>query len=50
VDGDFDSWMQAYGCVMPHGDDLIMIYNGNGFGGSGFGWTRLPGGAEECAR
>jgi hypothetical protein len=42
--GDFDSWMQAYACVVPHGEDLVMFYNGNGFGEAGFGWARLPGG------
>lgn len=42
---DFDSWMQAYGCILPHGDDLVMFYNGNDFGHAGFGWARLPGGA-----
>ena len=43
--GDFDSWMQAYSCVLPSGPDLIMVYNGNGFGKTGIGWARLPGGA-----
>lgn len=42
---DFDGWMQAYGCVTPCGPDLVMIYNGNHFGQTGFGWARLPGGA-----
>jgi len=46
--GDFDSWMQAYACVVPNGDDLIMLYNGNDFGRKGFGWARLHGGAG-CA-
>jgi len=45
--GDFDSWMQAYACVLPHGDDLVMLYNGDGFGRDGFGWARLPGGARR---
>jgi hypothetical protein len=44
--GDFDGWMQAYACVVPYGDDLIMIYNGDDFGRTGFGWARLPGGAR----
>jgi hypothetical protein len=43
---DWDSWMQAYGCVIPLGEDLIMIYNGNGFGRNGFGYARLPGGRK----
>jgi hypothetical protein len=45
--GDFDSWMQAYACIMPYGEDLIMLYNGDDFGRAGFGWARLPGG---CVR
>jgi hypothetical protein len=44
VAGDFDSWMQAYACVVPHDEDLVMFYNGNDFGRAGFGWARLPGG------
>jgi hypothetical protein len=49
VAGEFDSWMQAYGCVVPHGEDLVMFYNGNDFGKAGFGWARLPGGrVAEC--
>ena len=44
--GDFDSWMQAYACIVPHRDDLIMLYNGNDFGRAGFGWARLPGGVR----
>jgi hypothetical protein len=39
--GDFDSWMQAYACLIPHGDRLIMFYNGDGFGAGGFGWAVL---------
>jgi len=42
---DFDGWMQAYACVAPHGEDLVMFYNGNDFGSGGFGWALLPGGA-----
>ena len=45
--GDFDSWMQAYSCVLPYGDDLVMFYNGDDFGRAGFGWARLPGGARD---
>jgi hypothetical protein len=38
--GDWDGWMQAYPCVTPLGDDLIMVYNGDDFGRGGFGWAR----------
>jgi hypothetical protein len=47
--GDFDDWMQAYACVVPHGEDLVMLYNGNDFGRGGFGWAVLPGGARRTA-
>jgi hypothetical protein len=40
--GDFDSWMQAYACIVPRDGELIMFYNGNDFGKAGFGWARLP--------
>jgi hypothetical protein len=43
---DFDSWMQAYTCVVPYRDDLMMVYNGNDFGRAGFGWARMRGGAR----
>jgi hypothetical protein len=43
--GDWDSWMQAYGCFSALGDDLIMLYNGDDFGRGGFGYARLAGGA-----
>lgn len=43
--GDWDEWMQAYPCVEPLGEDLVMLYNGNGFGRGGFGRATLPGGA-----
>ncbi len=43
---DFDSWMQAYPCIVPYHDDLIMFYNGNDFGRAGIGWARLRGGAR----
>jgi hypothetical protein len=43
---DFDSWMQAYACILPCGRDLVMLYNGNDFGRDGFGWARLSGGAS----
>ena len=38
--GDWDGWMQAYPCVLPMGDELVMFYNGNDFGRGGFGWAR----------
>jgi hypothetical protein len=38
---DWDGEMRAYGSVARHGDDLIMFYNGNGFGRTGFGYARL---------
>jgi len=41
VAGDFDSWMQAYACIVSHCDEWIMFYNGDDFGQSGFGWSRL---------
>ena len=47
VDGDFDSWMQAYPSVAAYGRDLIMFYNGNDFGCDGFGWARLAGGGPD---
>lgn len=37
--GDWDSWMQAYPCVLPWRDGLVMFYNGNDFGRGGFGWA-----------
>lgn len=43
--GDFDDVAQAYPCVLPYRDDLIMFYNGNDFGAAGLGWARLEGGA-----
>ena len=45
--GDWDSWMQAYPCIAPLGNDLIMLYNGNDFGRGGFGRARLIGGAAS---
>lgn len=44
AEGDWDGWMQAYACIQPLGDDLIMLYNGNDFGRGGFGYARLNGG------
>jgi len=46
---DFDSWMQAYACILPYGSNLIMIYNGNGFGETGIGWARCEGAAQAIA-
>ena len=37
--GDWDEWMQAYPCVLPWRDGLVMFYNGNDFGRGGFGWA-----------
>jgi hypothetical protein len=39
--------MQAYPCVGVSGEDLVMLYNGNGFGRDGFGYARLRGGARS---
>lgn len=36
---DWDGWMQAYPCVLPWQDGLVMFYNGNDFGRGGFGWA-----------
>ena len=38
---DFDSWMQAYACIVSYGDDWIMLYKGDDFGRAGFGWARM---------
>jgi hypothetical protein len=37
--GEFDSWMQAYGCVVRRASDEVMFYNGDGFGVAGIGWA-----------
>ncbi len=37
--GDWDDRMQAYPCVVPSDDGLVMFYNGNDFGRHGFGWA-----------
>ena len=42
---EFDATAQAYPCIVPYGNDLIMVYNGDDFGARGFGWARLRGGA-----
>jgi hypothetical protein len=39
AEGDFDSWMQAYSCVMRRDSGDVMFYNGNGFGEAGIGWA-----------
>ncbi len=35
----WDSEMNCYSCVYEHKGDLYMLYNGNGFGASGFGYA-----------
>lgn len=35
----WDSQMIAYPFVFEHGGERHMLYNGNGFGASGFGWA-----------
>lgn len=35
----WDSEMISYPCVIQNGNDLIMFYNGNGFGRSGIGYA-----------
>lgn len=37
VNGDFDSEMIAYGCVVPYKKKLYMFYNGNNYGYDGIG-------------
>ena len=39
--GDWESDEQAYPCVLHHGGDWYMLYNGNRYGATGFGWARL---------
>lgn len=41
-DSGWDDFMVAYPHVIPHGDRLLMFYNGNGFGQRGFGYATLP--------
>jgi hypothetical protein len=38
---DWDCEMQAYPCVVSSGSSLLVFYNGNGFGRSGFGFARI---------
>jgi len=40
--GDWDSTMQCYPNVFRLGQELCMLYNGNGFGASGVGLAKLP--------
>jgi hypothetical protein len=47
ADSAWDRDMQAYPCVGVSGEDLVMLYNGNGFGRDGFGYARLRGGARS---
>lgn len=39
--GEWDAAMQAYPCVVPRGDELLLFYNGDGFGQTGFGFARM---------
>jgi hypothetical protein len=39
--GEWDSAMQAYPCVVTRGDELLLFYNGDGFGQTGFGFARI---------
>ncbi len=44
VGGEWDSEMQCYPCLFEHGGQCYMLYNGNGFGRTGFGLAvKLPG-------
>ena len=36
-EGDFDSEMVAYACVVPHKNQFFMFYNGNNYGVEGIG-------------
>lgn len=38
-DTGWDSTMMAYPCVIEVGNETLMLYNGNGFGASGFGYA-----------
>ena len=37
----WDDLMQAYPFVYRHDGRLLMLYNGEGFGGGGFGWAEI---------
>ena len=39
--GAWESEEQTYPCVLRHGNDWYMLYNGNRYGSTGFGWARL---------
>ena len=39
----WDSDMIAYPCVLRYGDELLLFYNGNGFGRGGFGYAVAKG-------
>ena len=39
--GDWESDEQAYPCVIRHHQEWYMLYNGNRYGATGFGWARL---------
>jgi hypothetical protein len=39
----WDSEMVAYPCVQPVGDETYLLYNGNGYGATGFGVARAVG-------
>lgn len=39
--GEWDGFMQAYPSVLPLQGGYVMFYNGDGFGGDGFGWATL---------
>ena len=36
---DWDSWMQAYCCIVKSGNKRVMFYCGNNFGRDGFGYA-----------
>lgn len=40
-DTGWDSEMVAYPCVFKLDEDFYMLYNGNCFGASGFGYAKL---------
>ncbi len=44
----WDSEMIAYGFVVRNGAGLLMVYNGNGFGRSGFGYATSNGFSGSC--
>lgn len=38
---EWDAEMQAYPCAIPYHDELLLFYNGNGFGRTGIGFARV---------